>query len=721
MVTAQIVSASTRTQGVFNAVFSTDIKPPKHRTRFQPRGAAATSSIRGALKQHLKLLLGIGNETFVFGETRAVTSKGKSFRSHFGTCPTVEELRQPTATDHAAQITREMTSHLWSSLPTWCSSTGTKTVIKILAEVLNDLLTEFITWSYAGLYCEGVAVHLTFWVEHLFCRLAQKALCCVEKDAAAEITPVEKRRWLDLAFARLGALRVEELFEIIVDWDVTRSAIQDLRLFTTNPVTRGYLTHEFANVLQTRLLHPGASTIEILSLYISIIRSFRILDPKGVLLERVARKVRRYLREREDTVKVIVSGLLADTTADQLNQAPPTDSDVLKDLSLELHRHNDQEDCHDDNEFDWNNMDWMPDPIDAAPDYLKSNKNTDVIGSLITLFETKDVFVKELQATLAERLLKRKENFQQEFSVLEHLKLRFGDSALQGCEVMLRDILDSRKVDHIIRKDINQAENPKQGEDEESKPEIHAKILSRLFWPSVPEQSFRVPQEILERQELYERGFEALKQSRKLTWLNAIGQVEVELQLEDRTFHEEVLPWQAVVIHAFQESSDDSKQPAKKALADLAAQLEMSPTLVRSACIFWVSKRVLIESSPGTFTVLEKLSAGKDGDMAMTGDQSALSQTDAAAAVAAEAAAQAAAREAEEEDRKQKMAMYNQFIVSMLTNQGAMPLARIAMMLGIVVPGGFPFSNEELKDFLGSMVKDGALEVGNAGVYKVAS
>jgi anaphase-promoting complex subunit 2 len=74
-----------------------------------------------------------------------------------------------------------------------------------------------------------------------------------------------------------------------------------------------------------------------------------------------------------------------------------------------------------------------------------------------------------------------------------------------------------------------------------------------------------------------------------------------------------------------------------------------------------------------------------------------------------------------EADRQSKMALYAQFVVSMLTNQGAMPLPRIAMMLGIVVPGGFPFSNEELREFLNGMCKERVLEVGHGGVYKVVN
>ncbi|KAK5451487.1 hypothetical protein LTS15_008252 [Exophiala xenobiotica] len=704
--------------GVFSSVFSrSGVHPPKQQQRFTVTAIDQVPKIKAALTEHLIFLLGIGSEHFVHGQNRWIRDAGSPFHSHFESCPPIAQIRQPTLNDHAAQDAKESKSPFWDSLSRWKDTVGCETVKKCLAGALSGLLTDFVTWSYAGVYREGLDWHLDFWVEHLLSRIAQKACACLEDNAVDAPLPVGPRKWKDMATARLGALRVDELFDIIVDWDATAPAIEDLRHFTTNPATRGYLTHDFASVLQTRLLHPGASTIEIIQLYISIIRSFRVLDPKGVLLERVTRKLRRYLREREDTVKVIVTGLLSDPVS-QEGQLP-SDPEVLSELAVELNYSSVRDKSADDNEFDWNNMDWLPDPIDAAPDYMKS-KNTDVIGSLITLFDTKDVFVKELQNTLADRLLKNKPGFNQEIGVLEHLKLRFGDSALQGCEVMLRDVLDSRKVDNVVRRDRGMQDETGRALPDDL--QLHAKILSRLFWPSMPEQAFTVPQVVLDQQQSYEKGFETLKQSRKLTWLNTVGQVEVELELEDRVFQDEVLPWQAVVIYAFRDAAaaagteTDSGQ-IRKNVEELSAELAMSPTLVRSACIFWVSKRILIESSMDSFAVLERLPDGTDTTM-----QDDTSRPDAASAVAAAAAAAAqAAKEAEEVERKGKMAMYHQFIVSMLTNQGAMPLPRIAMMLGIVVPGGFPFSNEELKEFLAGMVKEGVLEVGHGGAYKVAS
>lgn len=698
--------------GVFASVFSpSNAKPPAQSQRFRSAAILTLPAIRSQLHSHLKLLLGVGDENYRYGVEGSVPEGHARFQSHLYSCPPLERLRQPSVSDHTAQRAKESRSPLWKLLKEWKTSVGTEVLNKLLAQVLDDLMTEFVTWSYAGVYRSGLHLHLDFWVEHVFCRVVNAVLLTIGSQPIDSLTHDRGlRKWTDTITARLGALRVDELFDIVVEWDSTEPAIDDLKNFTTNPATRSYLTQNFAGVLQARLLHPGASTIEILQLYISIIRLFRRLDPKGVLLDRVARKVRRYLRERDDTVKVIVTGLWSDARGDNDEEAAH-EFDTLTELAAELPRNDNLGNGADDGEFDWNNMNWFPDPIDAAPDYMKS-KNSDVIGSLISLFDSRDVFVKELQSVLADRLLKNKPDFNQEISVLEHLKLRFGDSALQGCEVMLRDVLDSRKVDNVVRRDQGmQDENGRPLKDDV---QLHAKILSRLFWPSFPEQSYNIPQVILDQQENYEKGFEALKQSRKLTWLNGTGHVDIELELEDRGYQGEVLPWQAAVIYAFQEESGDAMS---KDVETLAAELNMSPTLVRSACIFWVSKRILIETSKDTFLVCEKLPDG--GDAAM--DEGVGRSDTAAAAAAAEVAAAQAAKEAEEAERRQNMAMYHQFILSMLTNQGAMPLPRIAMMLGIVVPGGFPFSNEELKEFLASMVKDGALQVGHGGAYKVAA
>ena len=711
---------SERANALLASVFSGSSIPwPRHENK-RVKLNVDSATVKQELERGLKPLLGIEVSSHYAYGLDGPTAEGQPFRIPVKDCEPMHLVRRPNQADHLQQRSRLLKSPIWQSMRNWISQPGPDLVIKIVAGILDQLLGQYVRSTYKGCYRPDVVPHLEFWIQNIFTGVVG---LCLEISSGTkgtsnqhnEMDLTDLKRWRDIAFTHLGALRVNELLDMIMAWDEDVNGINDLRHFTTSPATRSYLTTHFTDTLSARLLHPGSSTIEILHHYISIIRAFRKLDPKGVLLDRVARRVRKYLKDRDDTIAVIVGGLLSDPF-DEDGQLVAYDGETLAELAQELSRR-DELDEEDDGELDWDNMNWMPDPVDAAPDYMKS-KNTDVIGSLTSLFESKDVFVKELQTTLADRLLKNKPTFELEINVVNHLKTRFGDNALQGCEVMLRDVLDSRKVDEVIRKE--QATDNAQQRDADQ-PELHAKILSRLFWPTMSDQGFKLPSPIIDQQASYEKGFETLKQSRKLTWLNSIGHVEVELHLEDRTVTEEVLPYQAAVIHAFE------SRASPISVDDLAIQLDMSPTLVRSACIFWLSRRVLTEPSKDSFLVLETLppeAAANEIDTPMHDSSSALPQTsslqsNAAALAAADAAAAREASEQADRDRKSRMALYHQFVISMLTNQGAMPLPRIAMMLGFVVPGGFPFSNEELKEFLGGMVKEGVLECGMGGNWRV--
>ena len=583
---------------------------------------------------------------------------------------------------------------------------------RIFAEVMSGILTSHIKSTYAGVWTSpsSVVEQLRDWVENSFSRFVVEILSSMKTinasatDELIDVSHADVERWQEMGVNELGALRTDELFDVIVEWENgSQGAIEDLKRYVTTPSSRTYLTTTFSSAVSYRLLQPGASTTEILQVYISIIRAFTLLDPKGVLLDRVARPIRRYLRERDDTVTIVVGGLLADPEDES------SAGDVLLELAVEMNRSTSTkgEDEADDGDLDYDDMGWMPDPVDAGPEYKKS-KTSDVIGSLISLFESKDVFVKEFQNILGERLLKKEYEFDREIRVLELLKLRYGEAALQACEVMLRDILDSRRVDTFIHKDKELKLN------DESAPELHTRILSHLFWPSLHSETFLIPPEVESLQFRYSTGFENLKQSRKLTWLHALGQVTVTLDLEDRTVTEEVQTWQASVIYAFQPSpSEDPSTRITRTFDDLVETLQMTDSLLHNALTFWIGKLVLKQTStsPPTYTVLETLS---DEDAAHPGT------TSAAIAAAAETATSAAAPAvlSEHEVAQEKMEVYWQYVVGMLTNGGPMPLQQIVMMLKLTVPGGFPFGNEELKDYLEEEVRGGKLDFAG-GVYRI--
>lgn len=305
--------------------------------------------------------------------------------------------------------------------------------------------------------------------------------------------------------------------------------------------------------------------------------------------------------------------------------------------------------------------------------------------------------------------------------MLELLKVRFGEAPLQACEVMLKDIQDSGRVNSVVRKkqrldshseaDAQKAASPAEILDNQPKPALHAKILSRLFWPQLNDEGYRVPHEIIEMQKVYAEGFESIKSARKLTWLHALGQATVELELEDRTVVEEVHTWQATVIWAFQ-SQDSSGETVQRTFNELVEELEMDETLVRSALKFWVNKLVLQEISPNVYTVLETLNQeDRERSNAQAAASSAASNKD--------ESSEDTGLAGNDGIGKEKMGMYWQFIQGMLKNSSSqMPLQQIAMMLKMLIVDGFPYSNEELQEFLGRKVADGSLEM-VGGKYKL--
>ncbi|KAI9857856.1 MAG: hypothetical protein M1824_004587 [Vezdaea acicularis] len=509
-----------------------------------------------------------------------------------------------------------------------------------------------------------------------------------------------------MGMERLGRLRVEELFDVVVDWDESKGAMEDLKAYITSPATRTYLTTSFTGVLSRRLLHPGASTFQILKVYIALIRSFGLLDPKGVLLDRVARPIRRYLRDREDAVKVVVAGMVADTE-DEDGDAIESSGEVLVELARELSRAAEfaGQGVDDSADLDWDDMRWVPDPIDTGPEYKRS-KSSDVIGSVISLFDPKDVFIQEFQDT----------------RILELLKLRFDEGALQACMVMLRDISDSKRIDASIRLDQTKSGPTPNPTHQQAPPTIHAKILSRLFWPSLHNEPFTIPPAITALQASYEAGFESLKASRKLSWLNMLGSVSVELDLADRRISEVVTPWQASVIYAFGDDDDDQPPtttttseptpPKTLSVPTLTARLSMPPPLLHAALSFWTTRRVLRahpSSDPPSYSVIETLSPSYSPSSPPPPSTTTIPPTTTTTISALRPADDLA---------HDRLRITWQFIQGMLTNRGPMPLQAIVSMLQFALPGGLPCSSEELREWLAGMVNEERLEM-VGGRYKI--
>lgn len=508
--------------------------------------------------------------------------------------------------------------------------------------------------------------------------------------------------------------------------------------------------------MSDRLLHPGATTTYILNVYILIIRTFHRLEPKGVLLERVARPIRRYLNDREDTARIIITSLLTPLNDENRSRfaAGGSGGELSYEIAREMKRpfakfHQDE-----DEDLNWNDPDWQPLPMDASPEYKKS-KVHDIMWFLLTLWD-RESFINELKNILGDHLLRCQDpEYEREIRLLELIKVRLGDNSLQACEVMLRDVLDSKRINTAIRHSSNvhkgddkghllqtpqntgpRTPRPRRGHastpagqhstpsaNTSYVPELNAQIISSFFWPSLREDEFLIPAQIEALQKDYESRFERIKGMRKLKWMNALGESTVTLEFEDRTEEfEHLTPWQVSIVYAFQPQPDE-EQPASgkgkgkgkaknpgitRTVSQLEEMLEMEESLVRQAVGFWIGKSVLRQISQDTYEVIENLSS---------------SSTDSAAAAAAKEIAEVQAETTSAAVRSQadlfqeKKEVYMAFVQGMLNNAGNLPLPRMHMMMKMMVQGGFPFGVDELGGLLEEMVAQEKVVALGGGIY----
>ncbi|XP_070531907.1 anaphase-promoting complex subunit 2-like [Ptychodera flava] len=479
-------------------------------------------------------------------------------------------------------------------------------------------------------------------------------------------------------------LRIEELFNVIVEYPDSMPALEDLKCCLEKTDQRQQLVMSLKTALETRLLHPGANTADILTQYISSIRALRVLDPAGVILELVCEPVRKYLRTRDDTVRCIVSSLTDDSSsdlADELSKGEP--------LLMDENYYSDEESGDPET--------WQPDPIDADPAKTsKSRRSSDIISMLVNIYGSRELFVNEYRTLLADRILSSfNYDTAREIRYLELLKLRFGESQLHYCEVMLKDVADSKRINTHIR----ELDDKKQKDEKTDCLDLNSMILSAQFWPSFREEKLELPQSIKDAMEKYTKEYETLKGMRTLNWKPHLGLVSLEVELKDRKLSLSVSPIHATIIMHFQEKDTWT-------IEELSNVMQVPSTALRRKIAYWQSQGVVKEQAPDTFVLIEERPGGRGNHEVMMIDSD--EETESAMASA-------------QDQREEELQVFWSYIVGMLTNLESLPLERIYSMLKMFAmqgPSAVECSEEELRHFLDCKVKEQKL-IFSGGVYRL--
>ncbi|TIC68002.1 hypothetical protein E3Q03_01716 [Wallemia mellicola] len=459
---------------------------------------------------------------------------------------------------HLVQVLSDDTSSSVPSLDVF----GAQAITEMLsAEILYDEIENEVL-ANKGQWEEPVLDNLRKWIA--YGGISVKMQSIMSKEPVKRWADTWLQRFDFFACEKFCEMRIEELFDIIVDYPDSTAAINDIKTCLERVQYRSHLVKQLKTLNETRLLHAGASTQLILTQYISTIKCLLIIDPTGVLLASVAEPIRKYLRERPDTIRSIVASFV-DEESELVEEGDAQDNAPIV--------------LENDDAPDWEDPNWEPEPIDAGPNF-RSDGRKDLISTLVSIYDSKEVFVEELQVMLAQRLMSLKDyNLEKEIRNIEILKLKFGETTLHACEVMLKDVADSKRIDQNIRSQIETV--------------IRPIVVSRQFWPEIEDFSFNLTEQMQTYRKQYEDAYARFKPDKRLHWIPQIGNVSITLDLEDRTLNLDVTPFQATVIDLF---AVNGVTGGKMTAQDIEEQLEApNSVIVQDTLAFWIKKGVLKE------------------------------------------------------------------------------------------------------------------------------
>ena len=403
--------------------------------------------------------------------------------------------------------------------------------------------------------------------------------------------------------------RSSQLFNLIRDYPSSLSALEELRTVLQLTCQYDFVIESIKAQLKDRLLIPGAHTEDILQMYLRTNKVVSLLfknSPKkrSEVFQRVTGSVIAHLHKRKDSVKCIVSTMLEKDNEDE-----------------EMDYFDIADHCETD-EFDW-----VPLPVDAK-------KSDETISLLIGVYGGQTHFLGEYREMLATRLVSLGSfEIDREIASLDLMKSKFDPDALNECSIMIKDMVESRKVFQKIKTKLIKTKN------------FHllpsSLILSKHFWPSrivggtetgdddmgdsgssssisVEDQFKFLPVEILSVMKEYEKLFTEMKPTQRLEWKRTEGIVVIQVSIRGREFEFRVSPLYVEVLSLFQSlavASSASSSPIVTSVAptcassltieEIAKSIKEPNEKVRQIVAFWISKNVLREIDINKYVINE--------------------------------------------------------------------------------------------------------------------
>lgn len=480
-----------------------------------------------------------------------------------------------------------------------------------LDSISNEACTAAVCRNVSEMLAEQTAhwLGLGYWIQIL--PMAKHYLLCVPSQFLELVLNADGgqlqqwgKRLECFLYEYLGNMRIEKLFDMAVDYPASVPAVKDLCECLSHTTLETRLLESFRSTVSQRLLHGGASTSDIINHFNLVVRMLGDIDSSGFLLERISEPYRAYLRGRQDTMKCIVT-LLTDGS---------NGPSMLEEFSESCARQGQPEETGEDEEMALRvAQTWEPAPMHVQPKNRRMKTSvTDVISTMVGIYGSNELFIKEYRKILADRLLTKTDfDCMAEIRIVEILTLRFGESALHNCEVMLRDMSESKRIFQGIEVSPPNARSYQRRKKTNIPKQVSATIISELFWPDLNGREINLPPDVQKQLKIYSEKFHSQKAPRQLRWKPDLGVVDLDITIGRSTLSfNNLSPVYATIIMAFQNSST-------RMVNDLAREIGMSPGALHAKALFWINNGILVEGTgrngEACYTRAEKVDKSRAG------------------------------------------------------------------------------------------------------------
>jgi anaphase-promoting complex subunit 2 len=381
---------------------------------------------------------------------------------------------------------------------------------------------------------------------------------------------------------------MEQIFEYIRDFPESTLELRALRDHLKETRTYKELATTLQKQLRSRLLIPGAHTKDILKIYVRTQKVLEYLLQTEMRLWHLTGDtsdlVVGYLLKRKDAVKCVVAAMLGDD--DVLEESEMIDNVNVSDALQ------DEGQCKTD-------LDWQPPPFRMRrgegewTEDVEERKRS-IVQLLVAVFGGREKFLGEFKRMLSSRLLQIGSTYEcdREVASLEMMKLKFGEDDLIDCQVMLKDISNSRRINHAVHEVIS-----------DNLQNLSALVISRHYWPSpsglTNSRSF-LPHSLESILEEYAAAYHKLRPSQRLEWRRDAGVVDITVEAGDgQTCDFQVSPVQVAVLSLF----EGPMTGLGLSVEDVARHLQVSNEAAKRELAFWVNQNMLAEVDVNRFAL----------------------------------------------------------------------------------------------------------------------